>query len=57
MAREQLVQILREHGVRAYTRNGSIYALDQYQDAAGVVHDGFIRLRPSLRAIRDFLGY
>ena len=57
MAREQLVQILREHGVRAYTRSGSIYALDQYQDESGTVHDAFVRLRPSLRAIRDFLGY
>jgi len=57
MARSQLVQILKDHGVRAYERNGSIFALEQYQDESGTVHDTFVRLRPSLKTIRDFLGY
>ena len=57
MAREQLVQILRDHGVRAYTRAGHIFALDVYSDVAGVLHDGWVEIRPSLKAVRDFLGY
>ena len=57
MARSKLVEILKEHGVRAYEQNGHIYALDTYQDAGGFVHDHFVRLRASLRVVRAFLGY
>ena len=57
MARSQLVQMLIEHGVRAYERHGHIFAYDLYSDLGGFVHERIVELRPSLKAIRDFLGY
>ena len=56
MARSQLIQILKDHGVRAYAAHGRIFARNVYADEAGVLHDDWIRLRPSLKAVRDFLG-
>ena len=57
MAREKLVQLLIEHGVRAYERHGHIFAYDLYSDLGGFVHERIVELRPSLKAIRDFLEY
>jgi len=57
MAREQLVQMLIEHGVRAYERHGHIFAYDLYSDQAGYVHERIVELRASLKAVRSFLGY
>ena len=57
MARNQLVQLLLDHGVKAYTAHGYIIAQNTYQDAAGTIQEGWIRLRPSVKVIRAFLGY
>ena len=57
MARSKLLEILQGHGVKAYTRGGNLYALKTDQDEAGFVHDTFVRLHPTLRAVRYFLGY
>ena len=57
MARNQLVQLLLDHGVKAYTAHGYIIAQNTYQDAAGTIQEGWIRLRPSVKVIRHFLGY
>ena len=57
MARSQLIQILREHGIRAYAAHGRIFARNVYADEAGVLHDDWIRLKPSIKVVRAFLGY
>ena len=57
MARQQLVQLLKDHGVRAWAENGNLYAVDLYADGGGVVHDRVIELTPTLKAVRKFLGY
>jgi hypothetical protein len=57
MARSQLIQLLRDHGFRAYARYGYLYALDLYTDEAGCVHEHFVALRPRLKVVMAFLGY
>lgn len=57
MVHIRLVQMLAEHGVKAYMRGGYIFALDYYQDIAGYVHEDWIQMRPSLKVVRAFLGY
>jgi hypothetical protein len=57
MVHTQLVQMLIEHGVKAYTRGGHIFALNIYSDIAGYVHEDWIRMRPSLKVVKAFLGY
>ena len=57
MIHTQLVQMLAEHGVKAYMRGGYIFALYCYQDIAGYVHEDWIRMRPSLKVVKAFLGY
>lgn len=57
MSRSKLVDILTSHSVKAYQANGFIYALNEFTDEAGYFHEGWIRLRPSLRVVRAFLGY
>jgi hypothetical protein len=57
MARITLVEILKDHGVRAYLRGGRIFAEDFWQDEAGTVSERIVELSPSVRAIRAFLGY
>jgi hypothetical protein len=57
MIHTQLVNMLIEHGVKAYMRGGYIFALSSYSDIAGYVHDDWIRMRPSLKVVKAFLGY
>ena len=57
MSRTSLVEMLTNHGVRAYQHNGYIRAWDVQQDETGTICEGWVRLRPSLRVIRAFLGY
>jgi len=57
MIHTQLVNMLIEHGVKAYMRGGYIFALNCYQDVAGYVHEDWIRMRPSVKVVRAFLGY
>ena len=55
--REKLLTLLHEHGVKAHIRGGNLYALSTQADEAGFVNDTFIRLHPTVRAVRYFLGY
>ena len=57
MIHTQLVNMLIEHGVKAYMRGGYIFALNCYSDLAGCVHEDWIRMRPSVKVVRAFLGY
>jgi len=57
MARSKLVEILQNHGVRAWTRGGHIYALDLTADEVGTVSERVIELPANFRAIKAFLGY
>ena len=57
MSRSKLVEILQSHGVRAFERSGKILAYDLYSDESGTVHERIVFVRPSLGAVRAFLGY
>jgi hypothetical protein len=57
MPRTKLLEILKNHGVRAYLRGGRIFAEDFGQDEAGTVSERVVELPSTLKAVRAFLGY
>lgn len=57
MSRSKLVELLKNHGVRAREANGQILAYDLYQDESGTVHERIVSIRPSKGAVLAFLGY
>lgn len=57
MSRRSLVRILREHGIHAYTSHGHIFAWDVYSTLDHKLVQSLVELKPSIKVIRDFLGY
>jgi len=57
MSRSRLVELLKDHGVRAFERGGQILAYDLYSDESGTVHERIVSIRPSKGAVLAFLGY
>ena len=57
MSKTALVVIIRQHGFRAWISNGRIFAEDIVYDRAGGKHIAAVELRPSVKAVKAFLGY
>ena len=57
MSIEALASVIREHGFRSRIANGTLYGEMIYHHASLGWHSAWEPIRPSLRAVKAWLGY